>query len=117
MFKVNCLRFVLPLFGLLWAGNVTSLYSASTLPGLKSLSGHVPPLVAKFHLSPSGFLNATNELNLAIGLPLRNRAELDHYLAEISTRSQWPKSDRPARKPDGAGCPGTGGEHQPSVPL
>ncbi len=49
--------------------------------GLKTLSGHVPQVVAK--LSPLGSLPATNTLQLAIGLPLRNREALTNLLEQI----------------------------------
>jgi hypothetical protein len=51
--------------------------------GKQLLHGHVPPAVARLHLQPMNRLPATNRLNLAIGLPLRNQAELNKLLAEI----------------------------------
>jgi subtilase family serine protease len=45
------------------------------------LHGHVPPVVAR--LQPLGRLPDTNCLNLAIGLPLRNQAELDELLRQL----------------------------------
>ena len=45
------------------------------------LHGHVPAAVA--HLTPQGLLPATNELHLAIGLPLRNEDALNELLQEI----------------------------------
>jgi uncharacterized repeat protein (TIGR01451 family) len=45
------------------------------------LRGHVPPVVA--HLTPQGLLPATNELHLAISLPLRNEDGLNKLLREI----------------------------------
>jgi hypothetical protein len=51
--------------------------------GKQLLHGHVPPAVARFHLQPMSRLPATNRLNLAIGLPLRNQAALDKLLSEI----------------------------------
>ena len=45
------------------------------------LHGHVPPVVAR--LQPLGHLPGTNCLNLAIGLPLRNQAELDELLRQL----------------------------------
>jgi subtilase family serine protease len=45
------------------------------------LHGHVPPVVAR--LQPLGRLPGTNCLNLAIGLPLRNQAELDELLRQL----------------------------------
>jgi hypothetical protein len=52
--------------------------------GLKTLAGHVPTVIAQKHLAAIGVLNPTNQLNLAIGLPVRNRAELDSYAAGVS---------------------------------
>jgi hypothetical protein len=51
--------------------------------GRQFLHGHVPPALARFHLQPMGPLPATNRLNLAIGLPLRNQAALDKLLSGI----------------------------------
>ena len=48
-----------------------------------SLNGHVPEAVRRLHLQPLGRLPATNELNLAICLPLRNTNELAHLLQDI----------------------------------
>jgi hypothetical protein len=48
---------------------------------IKVLPGHVPTVVSS--LTPKGRLAATNELELAIGLPLRESAALDQYLAQI----------------------------------
>ena len=45
------------------------------------LQGHVPPVVAR--LQPVGRLPGTNSLNLAIGLPLRNTAELEELLRQL----------------------------------
>jgi len=47
------------------------------------LRGHVPATVAKLKLQPVGRLPATNQLRLAIGLPLRNTNELARLLQEI----------------------------------
>jgi hypothetical protein len=43
--------------------------------------GHVPAAVAR--LAPVGRLPASQRLNLAIGLPLRNQAELDRLLQQL----------------------------------
>ncbi len=51
--------------------------------GRQMLHGHVPPAIARFNLQPLNRLPSTNQLNLAIGLPLRNQAALDKLLAEI----------------------------------
>ena len=47
----------------------------------QSLQRHVPAAVA--HLIPTGRLAADRELNLAIGLPLRNQEELTNLLQRI----------------------------------
>jgi hypothetical protein len=54
--------------------------SAQTAPR-QVLHGHVPGVVAL--LSPTGILPGARQLNLAIGLPLRNPAELDELLREL----------------------------------
>ena len=41
--------------------------------GKQLLHGHMPPAVARFHLQPMSRLPATNCLNLAIWLSLRNQ--------------------------------------------
>jgi len=51
--------------------------------GRQLLHGHVPPAIARFHLQPMSHLPATNRLNLAIGLPLRNQEALNKLLSEI----------------------------------
>jgi subtilase family serine protease len=56
--------------------------SAQTV-GKQMLRGHVPPAVARFHLQPVDRVPATNRLNLAIGLPLRNQDALNELLREI----------------------------------
>lgn len=48
---------------------------------LRLLGGHVPAVVR--HLTPVGRLAATNRLDLAIGLPLRNQAALRVFLKEL----------------------------------
>ncbi len=47
------------------------------------LKGHLPPPVAQGKLSVLGRLPQTNELRLALGLPLRNREELTNLLAAL----------------------------------
>jgi subtilase family serine protease len=49
---------------------------------LKVLPGHVPEALSS--LAPIGRLAATNELWLAIGLPLRDRAGLENFVAQVS---------------------------------
>jgi subtilase family serine protease len=53
----------------------------SAEPGRATLSGQVPAAVAR--LAPAGRLPATNHLELAIGLPLRNQAALDELLRQL----------------------------------
>jgi hypothetical protein len=48
---------------------------------LKVLHGHVPKVISS--LTPIGRLEATNQLWLAIGLPLRDAAGLDSFLAQV----------------------------------
>jgi hypothetical protein len=48
---------------------------------LKVLHGHVPKVISS--LTPKGRLAATNQLWLAIGLPLRDAAGLDSFLAQV----------------------------------
>ncbi len=47
------------------------------------LPGHVPPDLAKLKLQPIGRLPATNQLRLAIGLPLRNTNEMARLLQDM----------------------------------
>jgi uncharacterized repeat protein (TIGR03803 family) len=58
-----------------------------TMPGSaverQVLLGHVPAAVARLGLRPVGRLPATNRLNLAIGLPLRNTNALNQLLQDI----------------------------------
>ncbi len=57
----------------------TSIFSAE--PDRKILPGHVPSVVAG--LTPKGHLPPTNQLSLAIGLPLRNQAQLSELLQQL----------------------------------
>jgi subtilase family serine protease len=54
---------------------------SSLAGGRQFLHGHIPEAVS--HLQPVGRLSATQHLSLAIGLPLRNEAALDHLLQQI----------------------------------
>ena len=56
---------------------ISSVFGAD----VRVLPGHVPSIVSQ--LAPTGRLAATNELRLAIGLPLRDPAGLDAFLAQI----------------------------------
>jgi subtilase family serine protease len=61
------------------AGLVWSSRGAET--GMKALHGHVPAIISK--LTPKSRMDATNQLRLAIGLPLRNQEELTNLLHEL----------------------------------
>ena len=50
-------------------------------PGRLELRGHVPPVVS--HLTAESRLPATNQLSLAIGLPLRNQGALSNLLQQL----------------------------------
>jgi hypothetical protein len=69
------------------AGIVAALFFSSgasaQTSSRKFLRGHVPSAIANFNLQPVERLPATNSLNLAIGLPLRNRDALDKLLRGI----------------------------------
>jgi uncharacterized repeat protein (TIGR03803 family) len=56
-------------------------YSPNARAGEKTLRGHVPAAVAR--LRPLGDLAGSKKLNLAIGLPLRNRPDLTNLLQQI----------------------------------
>jgi len=49
--------------------------------GLKQLHGHVPNIVSR--LTPVGRLPATNQMRLAIGVPLRDPAGLEKFLGQL----------------------------------
>ena len=69
---------LLALAGLTWP-------SRGAVTGLKTLSGHVPAVVSQ--LTALNRLAATNELHLAIGLPLRNQDQLHALLQQVSDPS------------------------------
>jgi hypothetical protein len=68
---------VAAVLGLIWTAGVCSVSGAD----VKTLPGHVPAVVSK--LQALGDLPATNELWLAIGLPLRDPAGLKNFLADV----------------------------------
>ena len=67
------------MLGLLFA--VRSIGNATPEPDRVVLAGQVPPVVAG--MTPTGLLAATHRLSLAIGLPLRNQAELAELLRQL----------------------------------
>jgi uncharacterized repeat protein (TIGR01451 family) len=72
--------FLMISFGMLAAASLT--LAATTTPGArKQLHGHVPPVLS--HLTPADRVNATNQMHLAIGLPLRNTEALTNLLEQI----------------------------------
>ena len=60
---------------------VATIAVSGAEPGRVTLSGHVPAAVAQ--LKPLGQLPQNQPLRLAIGLPLRNPAGLDDFLAQV----------------------------------
>jgi len=67
-------------FGLLLAMGMGTAFGAVT-SGTKTLSGHVPKPAAR--LAPIGTLPTTNVMQLSLGLPLRNQAEMQALLAGL----------------------------------
>src|SRR5580692_7405672 len=65
-----------------WAALLTCGICPVFGANLKALPGHVPKVVSS--LAPTGPLAATNELRLAIGLQLRDRAGLENVVAQVS---------------------------------
>ena len=63
---------------------VGSILVPTSATAQQILHGHVPEAIARLHLQPKGRLAATNELWLAIGLPLRDRAGLENFVAQVS---------------------------------
>ena len=47
------------------------------------LRGHIPRAVTELHLQPVGQLSGSTNLYLAVGLPLRNKEELNNLLQQI----------------------------------
>jgi subtilase family serine protease len=64
-----------------------ALFALFTVPAgaaeRQILQGNVPEAVARLHLQSVGRVAATNRLNLAIGLPLRNREALTILLQQL----------------------------------
>jgi subtilase family serine protease len=59
-------------------------WSGLALPAAsRQLAGHVPAAVASGKLAPLGRVAGTNQLRLAISLPLRNAAALTNLLRDI----------------------------------
>lgn len=65
----------------LWWVSGALLGQGAPGPDRITLEGHVPAILSR--LTPIGELPATNEMELAIGLPLRNQYELERFLSEL----------------------------------
>jgi uncharacterized repeat protein (TIGR01451 family) len=65
------------------AGTILIVFSRCTLPAeeIRTLQGHVPTQVG--NLTPAGRLPGSQRLDLALGLPLRNREALSNLLREL----------------------------------
>lgn len=63
---------------------MTLIASALIVSGqdVKHLPGHVPRVITK--LNPNGLLPATNELSLAIEVPMRDRPGLENFVKDVS---------------------------------
>lgn len=70
----------IPILSVLWLFGASERILAQAAPR-RTLSGHVPA-PARIE-TPTGRFAATNRLHLAIGLPLRNQAELGELLHEL----------------------------------
>ena len=70
-------RWFFPLLGLFWLICADRIFAA----GWKNLPGHVPAVTRR--LVTTGRLPATNQLHLAIGLPLRDAAGLENFLSQV----------------------------------
>ena len=75
-------RFIRLSLGMVAGGLMATASTSFGLNGpLKSIPGHVPALPGG--LAAKGHLPLTNELHLAIGLPLRDPQGLDDFLAQV----------------------------------
>jgi len=70
--------------GLLAMAGVVGSANAA-VSGMKTLHGHVPAVVSQ--LAPTGHLGGTNNLHLAIGLPLHNQDKLNQMLLDVADPS------------------------------
>src|ERR1035438_10388522 len=62
-------------------GAALALWTAPAAAASQTFRGHVPPAVAG--LTPTGRLPASQNLNLALGLPLRNQGDLASLLHQL----------------------------------
>jgi uncharacterized repeat protein (TIGR01451 family) len=76
------MRKILLTIGMSLAVSAAAVYtSAAQQPGMAALHGHVPAAASR--LQAMGQLQGTTNLNLAIGLPLRNQAALASLLQQL----------------------------------
>ncbi|HEV2320276.1 MAG TPA: S53 family peptidase, partial [Verrucomicrobiae bacterium] len=60
-----------------------ALPAAAAAQQMKTLSGHVPRVLSRFHLQPIADLPADTNLTIAISLPVQNEDVLDSLLSQI----------------------------------
>ena len=80
MFDTKVKTKVFTATAMLWASAILSATAAGAMPS-QVLSDHVPKITKQ--LSVLGRLGANDQLEVAIGLPLRNREQLANLLVEI----------------------------------
>ncbi len=80
-----CACFKTPNFSTCLLILITTVLPAQTTPAAERqvLHGHIPMAVTESHLQPVGQLSGSTNLNLAVGLPLRNKEELNSLLQQI----------------------------------
>jgi len=83
-----CHRLILRV-AIMLAASPTFFPAAAQVAGFQQLREHVPAAVGR--LNPVGWLPATNRLQLAIGLPLRNTNELASLLDDLYSHPASPQ--------------------------
>jgi uncharacterized repeat protein (TIGR01451 family) len=61
-----------------------TIFSSFAAPGNGTLRGHVPAVVANGRVPANGRLSADKTMQIAIGLPLRNRDALSNLIQQVS---------------------------------
>ena len=74
--SLRSLAFLLALFALF-------AFRPAVADDRQQLKGHLPAVIGRMNLQPTGVLPATTRMDLAIGLPLRDSAALDTLLQQI----------------------------------
>jgi hypothetical protein len=92
MMKTRCLSICMTIMSILMLTLSTALTSpkviaasTSTTPPPKTLTGYIPAAVSSGQAHLVGHHPGTDQLALAIGLPLRNEQALKQFLNEVST--------------------------------